>query len=291
VRGNGKIIQELEGDFRGAGWNVIKLLWGGYWDPLLAQDKTGLLAQRMMEVVDGEYQTMKARDGAYVREQFFGKYPELAEAMVANWSNEDIFRLNRGGHDPHKVYAAYDAAVKHKGQPTVILAKTIKGYGMGELGRGAEHFPPAEEGRSGTIAAIKAFRDRFELPVKDEDLEKLPYLKFEEGSKELQYMRERRMALGGYLPSAPPKAEPLPVPPLSAFDALLKAGGDGRELSTTMAFVRIMNILLKRPGHRQARRAHRGRTNRAPSAWKACSARSASGTRTARTTCRRTPTR
>ncbi len=241
VRGNGKIIQELESDFRGAGWNVIKVIWGSYWDPLLAQDKTGLLQKRMMECVDGDYQTFKARDGAYVREHFFGKYPELLK-MVSTWSDDDIWRLNRGGHDPHKVYAAYAAAVAHQGQPTVILAKTIKGYGMGEAGE-AQNITHQQK-KMGTTS-IKAFRDRFKLPVKDEELEALPYLTFPEGSKELDYMRERRMALGGYLPSRRRKAEPLPVPPLSAFDALLKAGGEGREFSTTMSFVRGLNVMLK----------------------------------------------
>ena len=241
VRGNGKIIQELESDFRGAGWNVIKVIWGSYWDPLLAQDKTGLLQKRMMECVDGDYQTFKSKDGAYVREHFFGKYPELLK-MVSTWSDDDIWRLNRGGHDPHKVYAAYAAAVAHTGQPTVILAKTIKGYGMGEAGE-AQNITHQQK-KMGTTS-IKAFRDRFSLPIKDEDLEKLPYLTFPEGSKELNYMRERRMALGGYLPSRRPKAESLPVPPLSAFDALLKAGGEGREFSTTMSFVRGLNVMLK----------------------------------------------
>jgi pyruvate dehydrogenase E1 component len=241
VRGNGKIIQELESDFRGAGWNVIKVIWGSYWDPLLAQDKTGLLQKRMMECVDGDYQTFKARDGAYVREHFFGKYPELLK-MVSTWSDDDIWRLNRGGHDPHKVYAAYAAAVAHKGQPTVILAKTIKGYGMGEAGE-AQNITHQQK-KMGTTS-IKAFRDRFKLPVKDEELESLPYLTFPEGSKELNYMRERRMALGGYSPARRRTAEALPVPPLSAFDALLKAGGEGREFSTTMSFVRGLNVMLK----------------------------------------------
>ena len=241
VRGNGKIIQELESDFRGAGWNVIKVIWGSYWDPLLAQDKTGLLQKRMMECVDGDYQTFKARDGAYVREHFFGKYPELLK-MVSTWSDDDIWRLNRGGHDPHKVYAAYAAAVAHRGQPTVILAKTIKGYGMGEAGE-AQNITHQQK-KMGTTS-IKAFRDRFKLPVKDDELETLPYLTFPEGSTELNYMRERRMALGGYLPSRRVKAESLPVPPLSAFDALLKAGGEGREFSTTMSFVRGLNVMLK----------------------------------------------
>ena len=241
VRGNGKIIQEMESDFRGAGWNVIKVIWGSYWDPLLAQDKTGLLQKRMMECVDGDYQTFKARDGAYVREHFFGKYPELLK-MVSTWSDDDIWRLNRGGHDPHKVYAAYAAAVAHTGQPTVILAKTIKGYGMGEAGE-AQNITHQQK-KMGTTS-VKAFRDRFKLPIKDADLEKLPYITLEEGSKELDYMRERRMALGGYLPSRRRKAESLPVPPLSAFDALLKAGGEGREFSTTMSFVRGLNVMLK----------------------------------------------
>jgi pyruvate dehydrogenase E1 component len=241
VRGNGKIIQELESDFRGAGWNVIKVIWGSYWDPLLAQDKSGLLQKRMMECVDGDYQTFKARDGAYVREHFFGKYPELLK-MVSTWSDDDIWRLNRGGHDPHKVYAAYAAAAAHKGQPTVILAKTIKGYGMGEAGE-AQNITHQQK-KMGTTS-VKAFRDRFKLPVADADLEKLPYLTFPEGSPELNYMRERRMALGGYLPSRRATAEALPVPPLSAFDALLKAGGEGREFSTTMSFVRGLNVMLK----------------------------------------------
>ncbi|RLJ62128.1 pyruvate dehydrogenase (acetyl-transferring), homodimeric type [Sulfurisoma sediminicola] len=240
VRGNGKIIQELESDFRGAGWNVIKVIWGGYWDALLAQDKKGLLRQRMMDCVDGEYQTFKSKDGAYVREHFFNT-PEL-KAMVANWTDDDIWRLNRGGHDPHKVYAAYQSAVNHTGQPTVILAKTIKGYGMGESGE-AQNITHQQK-KMGTTS-LKAFRDRFKLPITDEQLETPPYLKFEEGSAELNYMREKRLALGGYLPQRRRAVEPQPIPPLSAFDALLKATGEGREISTTMAFVRILNVLLK----------------------------------------------
>ncbi len=240
VRGNGKIIQELESDFRGAGWNVIKVVWGSYWDPLLAADKHGLLRQRMMDCVDGDYQTFKSKDGAYVREHFFNT-PEL-KAMVANWSDEDIWRLNRGGHDPHKVYAAYKAAVEHTGQPTVILAKTIKGYGMGESGE-AQNITHQQK-KMGTTS-LRAFRDRFKLPIKDEDLDSLPYLKFAEDSPELKYMREHRQALGGYLPARRRKVEPLPVPPLSAFDAQLKASGEGREFSTTMAFVRILSTLLR----------------------------------------------
>ncbi len=241
VRGNGKIIQELEADFRGAGWNVIKLIWGSYWDPLLARDTKGLLQKLMDECVDGEYQTYRAKDGAYIRKYFFGKYPELLE-MVANMTDDDIWRLNRGGHDPHKIYAAYSAAVKHRGQPTVILAKTVKGYGMGEAGESQNI--THQQKKMGTTS-LKAFRDRFNLPIPDDKIEEVPYLKFAEGSPELTYMREHRMALGGYLPARRRKAEPLEVPPLSAFDAFLKAGGEGREASTTMVFVRLLNILVK----------------------------------------------
>jgi pyruvate dehydrogenase E1 component len=241
VRGNGKIIQELEADFRGAGWNVIKLVWGSYWDPLLAQDKSGLLKRRMMECVDGDYQTFKSKDGAYVREHFFGKYPELAR-MVAHWSDEDIWNLNRGGHDPHKVYAAYHAAVNHKGQPTVILAKTIKGYGMGASGQ-AQNITHQQK-KMGTTS-LRDFRDRFGLPISDDDLEKLPYLKFAEGSPELEYMRGHRQVLGGYLPARRQRAAALDVPPPTAYEPFHKASGDGREISTTMAFVRILNMLIK----------------------------------------------
>ena len=241
VRGNGKIIQELESTFRGAGWNVIKVIWGSYWDPLLANDTKGLLQQRMMECVDGEYQTFKSRDGAYVREHFFGKYPELLE-MVANMSDDDIWRLNRGGHDPHKVYAAYSAAMKHTGQPTVILTKTIKGYGMGEAGE-AQNITHQQK-KMGTTS-LKAFRDRFGLPVPDDKIDEIPYLKFEEGSPEYNYMRERQQAMGGFIHHRRRKAEALQIPPLSAFETLLKASGEGRETSTTMAFVRMLNILVK----------------------------------------------
>ena len=244
VRGNGKIIQELEADFRGAGWNVIKLVWGSYWDPLLAQDKSGLLKRRMMECVDGDYQTFKSKDGAYVREHFFGKHPELAR-MVAHWSDEDIWNLNRGGHDPHKVYAAYHAAMNHKGQPTVILAKTIKGYGMGTSGQ-AQNITHQQK-KMGTTS-LKDFRDRFGLPISDEDLEKLPYLKFAEGSPELEYMRGHRQALGGYLPARRQQAAALDVPPPAAYEPFYKSSGEGREISTTMAFVRILNMLIKDKG-------------------------------------------
>jgi pyruvate dehydrogenase E1 component len=241
VRGNGKIIQELESDFRGAGWNVIKVIWGGYWDPLFQRDTKGILLKRMEEAVDGEYQTLKSKDGAFVRKYFFGKNPELLE-MVATMSDDDIWRLNRGGHDPYKIYAAYAAAMKHTGQPTVILAKTIKGYGMGEAGESQNI--THQQKKMGT-SSIKTFRDRFAIPVPDEKLEEVPYLTFAEGSPELNYMRERRQTLGGYQPARRRKAAPLEVPPLSAFETLLKASGTGRELSTTMAFVRILTTLVR----------------------------------------------
>ena len=240
VRGNGKIIQELESEFRGAGWNVIKVIWGSRWDQLLARDTKGLLMSRMMECVDGEYQTFKSKSGAYVREFFFNT-PEL-KAMVADWSDDDIWALNRGGHDPHKIYAAFQSATNHKGQPTVILAKTIKGYGMGEAG---EAMNIAHQQKKMPVDAIRKLRDRFNIPVADDQLEHVPYVKFEEGSKELEYMRKARMDLGGYLPARRQKAAALQIPALAAFDALLKATGEGREVSTTMAFVRILNILLK----------------------------------------------
>ena len=240
VRGNGKIIQELESEFRGSGWNVIKVVWGRHWDSLLARDGNGILKKRMMEVVDGEYQTFKSKDGAYVREHFFNT-PEL-KALVSDWSDDDIWNLNRGGHDPFKVYAAYHAAVNHKGQPTVILAKTIKGYGMGAAGE-AQNI--THQQKKMPIDSLKRFRDRFKLPLTDQQVEKIEYLRFAEGSKELDYMRARRMDLGGYLPARRRKADPLPMPALSAFEPLLKASGEGREVSTTMAFVRILNILLR----------------------------------------------
>ena len=240
VRGNGKIIQELEGAFRGAGWNVIKVVWGGYWDPLFMKDKSGMLLKRMEECVDGEYQTMKSHDGAYVRKHFFGKYPEL-EALVANMSDEEIWRLNRGGHDPHKMYAAYAAATQHTSQPTVILAKTIKGYGMGEAGEGQNI--THQQKKMGT-SSIKAFRDRFSVPISDDQLEKVPFYRPPEDAPEMQYMRSRIAAMGGSLPSRRRTAEALEVPPLSAFEAQLK-GTDDREVSTTMAFVRILNTLVR----------------------------------------------
>lgn len=239
VRGNGKIIQELESEFRGSGWNVIKVVWGTRWDTLLSRDKSGILMRRMMECVDGEYQAFKSKNGAYVREYFFNT-PEL-KALVADWSDEDIWRLNRGGHDPHKIYAAYHAAANHKGQPTVILAKTIKGYGMGEAGE-AQNI--THQQKKMPIESLKRFRDRFELPIKDEDIEKLPYLTFTKDSPQLKYMAERRMSLGGYLLKRREKAEPLKIPPLEVFDRFMKSTED-RHISTTMAFVQILQLLVR----------------------------------------------
>jgi pyruvate dehydrogenase E1 component len=240
VRGNGKIIQELEAAFLGAGWNVIKVLWGSRWDPLLARDNLGLLRKAMEETVDGEYQNFKAKGGAYTREHFFGKFPEL-KAMVANMSDDEIWRLNRGGHDPLKVYAAYAAAMSHKGQPTVILAKTVKGYG---LGRGGEGQMVAHQAKKLSEEDLRAFRDRFNIPVSDEELSHLPFRAFEEGSEEARYLHARRTALGGFLPIRRRSAAPLTVPPLQAFSTVLEGTGE-REISTTMAFVRILTVLLK----------------------------------------------
>ena len=240
VRGNGKIIQELESVFRGAGWNVIKVVWGSNWDPLFMKDKSGILLKRMEECVDGEYQTFKAHDGAFVRKHFFGKYPEL-EALVANMSDDDIWRLNRGGHDPHKMYAAYAAATKHQGQPTVILAKTIKGYGMGESGEGQNI--THQQKKMGT-SSIRAFRDRFSVPIPDEQLEQVPFYRPPEDAPEMAYLHSRIEAMGGSLPARRRKAEPLEILPLSAFEGQLK-GTDDREVSTTMAFVRILNTIVR----------------------------------------------
>ncbi|NZA27242.1 pyruvate dehydrogenase (acetyl-transferring), homodimeric type [Luteimonas sp. SJ-92] len=243
VRGNGKIIQELEGGFRGAGWNVIKLVWGSYWDPLLAKDKDGMLRKLMMETVDGEYQNCKAFGGAYTRENFFGKYPETAN-LVANLSDEDVWRLNRGGHDPHKVFAAYDRAMNTKGQPTVILAKTVKGYGMGSAG---EALNPTHQTKKLDDEAVRAFRDRFKIPVSDDQLKdgQVPFYHPGDKSDEVNYLKERRSKLGGYLPQRRRKAsEALKAPKLEVFDRLLKSSGE-RTISTTMAFVQALGIVLR----------------------------------------------
>ena len=240
VRGNGKIIQELEAAFLGAGWNVVKVLWGSRWDPLLAKDGQGLLRRVMEECVDGEYQNFKAKGGAYTRENFFGKYPEL-KAMVANMSDEEIWRLNRGGHDARKVYAAYAAASAHRGQPTVILAKTVKGFGMGKAGEGQM---VTHQQKKLSDDDLRAFRDRFNIPVSDEEIARLPFSKPAEDSAELDYLRSRRKALGGFLPARRREAPPLAIPALDAFKPLLESS-EGREISTTMAFVRILTTLLK----------------------------------------------
>jgi pyruvate dehydrogenase E1 component len=240
VRGNGKIVQELEGIFRGAGWNVIKVLWGSGWDQLLAKDASGLLRKRMEECVDGEYQAFKSKNGAYVRQHFFGKYPELAD-MVKDWSDDEIWALRRGGHDPIKVYAAYAAALKHTGQPTVILAKTVKGYGMGEAGEGQNI---THQQKKMGLEALRKFRDRFSIPVSDEKLEEFPFLSLTEDSPEMKYLRQQRAHLGGWLPQRRRKSVSLEVPALSAFAAQLGSTED-REISTTMAFVRILNTVLR----------------------------------------------
>jgi len=240
VRGNGKIIQELESNFRGAGWNVIKVIWGSQWDELLARDTTGRLRQLMEECVDGEYQVFKSRDGAFIRKNFFGRYPETA-ALVQDWSDEKIWRLTRGGHDPSKVYAAYAVAVAHKNQPTCILAKTVKGYGMGPAG---EATMLAHQSKKMDVNALRQFRDRFKIPVADEKLMDLPFIRFPKGSPEDEYLHKTRKALGGYLPARRRKSVSLEVPPLSFFASQLK-GSDGREISTTMAFVRILTALMR----------------------------------------------
>src|SRR6266852_3337687 len=228
VRGNGKIIQELEADFRGAGWNVIKLIWGSYWDPLFARDQEGRLLRVMEETVDGEYQNYKANDGAFVRKHFFGKDPKVLE-MVSRMTDEDIWRLNRGGHDPHKIYAAYAAAVKHKNQPTVVLAKTIKGYGLGKQGQAKN---PTHQLKKVDIATIREMRDRFNVPIPDDRLEELPLYKPKDDDPVMVYLQARRKALGGYLPQRRRRADGVPaVPTLSAFDQQLK-GSEGREIST-----------------------------------------------------------
>ncbi|HEY2735287.1 MAG TPA: pyruvate dehydrogenase (acetyl-transferring), homodimeric type, partial [Polyangiales bacterium] len=240
VRGNGKIIQELEGVFRGAGWQVFKVIWGDQWDNLLARDKDGLLVRRMEEAVDGDYQSYAARDGKFTREHFFGKYPELLR-LVQNLSDNDIKRLNRGGHDPQKVYAAYYAATHTEGQPTCVLAHTVKGYGIGEAGEGKN---PTHQIKELNVDALKAFRDRYRIPIPDDVIANAPFYKPAESSREMQYFRERRKTLGGNVPSRSLKAKPIPVPDLNVFDSLLKGSGD-REMSTTMAFVRALTALTR----------------------------------------------
>jgi len=240
VRGNGKIIQELEGVFRGAGWNVIKVIWGGRWDPLFTRDKNGLMQKRMEECVDGDYQSYKANDGAYVREKFFGQYPELKK-MVEHLSDDEIWRLNRGGHDPQKVFAAYAQAVAHEGSPTVVLAKTVKGYGMGAAGEGMNI---THQQKKMSIEHLRAFRDRFSIPVSDDKISEVPFYRPDEDSPEIQYLRKQREELGGYLPARNSDFEPLTIPDLAAFSSVTKGTGD-REISTTMAFVRILSVLLK----------------------------------------------
>ncbi|MCB1615940.1 MAG: pyruvate dehydrogenase (acetyl-transferring), homodimeric type [Pseudomonadales bacterium] len=240
VRGNGKIVQELEGVFRGAGWNVIKVLWGRRWDPLLVKDKTGLLQKRMDEVCDGELQNYKNNGGAYTREHFFGKYPELLE-LVKDMSDDDIMYLNRGGHDPYKVYAAYHQAVNHKGQPTVILAQTVKGYGMGEAGEASND---THSVKKLDIESLKKFRDNFDIPIDDEALKDIPFYRPDKDSPEMIYMNQRRKLLGGQIPARYHGFDRLQVPALSDFDAITKGSGE-RSISTTMAFVRALSVLVK----------------------------------------------
>lgn len=242
VRGNGKIIQELESLFSGAGWRVLKVIWGSRWDALFAKDKNNIMQKRMEECVDGDYQNYKANDGAYVRKHFFGKYPELAD-MVAHMSDEEIWHLNRGGIDSQKVFAAYAEAVSTKDKPVIILAKTIKGFGMGAAGEGLNI---THQQKKMTIEQLKHFRDRFNIPISDESIEEIPFYRPSEDSPEMRYLRQQREKLGGYVPTRYSQLEPLTVPSLQAFESLLKDSG-GREMSTTMAFVRILSTLLKDP--------------------------------------------
>ena len=240
VRGNGKIIQELEGEFRGAGWNVIKVIWGSYWDPLLARDTEGLLRKRMDDAIDGEYQAFKAKGGAYTRAHFFGKYPELLE-MVSNMSDEDIWSLNRGGHDPHKIYAAYHSAVNHSDQPTVILAKTVKGYGMGGSG---EAINITHSQKKMKMEDLRSFRDRFRVPISDDEVEQMTFYRPPDDAPEVAYLKKCRKALGGNLPVRRLKGDSLTIPPLSVFERLLQDTGD-REISTTQALVQAMTLLCR----------------------------------------------
>lgn len=242
VRGNGKIIQELEGDFRGAGWHVIKLLWGKGWDELLARDKSGKLKQLMMETLDGDYQTYRAMDGAYIRKHFFGRYPETAK-LVEHLSDDEIWELRRGGHEPEKVYAAFHAANEHQGQPTVLLVKTVKGYGMGKAGEGKN---TVHQTKKLSDEDIKYIRDRFNIPIPDSELDKLPYYKPADDTPEMKYLHERRKALGGYLPQRRTHAdESFTVPALETFKAVLEPTAEGREISTTQAYVRFLTQLLR----------------------------------------------
>ena len=240
VRGNSKIIQELEGSFRGSGWNVIKVIWGSYWDQLLAKDKSGLLVKRMNECVDGEYQVFKAKGGSYVRDNFFGKYPELQE-LVSSMTDKDIWRLNRGGHDPHKVYAAYDAAMQNTGSPTVILAKTIKGYGMGKTG---ESVNTTHQQKKLDEDDLLYYRDRFNVPLTDKQVKNVEYFKPSENSEEMKYLKERRLKLGGFIPERSSFAKQIKAPPKDIFDAFMKSTGE-KEMSTTMALVRMLTALLR----------------------------------------------
>ena len=240
VRGNGKIIQELEGIFRGAGWNVIKVIWGSYWDSLIANDKTGHLVKVMNETVDGEYQAMKARDGLYVRENFFGKYQETKE-LVSSLSDKDIWRLNRGGHDPHKVFAAYDKAMKNKGSPTVIIAKTIKGYGMGKTG---ESVNTSHQTKKLDVEDLMYYRDRFDVPLTDQQVKNIEYFKPDNKSPEIKYIKERRMRLGGFLPERTTYSKPIKAPAKDIFDFMKISTGE-KEMSTTMALVRMLTNLLR----------------------------------------------
>jgi len=240
VRGNGKIIQELEGSFRGAGWNVLKVIWGSYWDPLLKADKTGLLMKRMNEVVDGEYQAMKAKGGAYVREKFFGKYPELKE-LVSSMTDNDIWKLNRGGHDPHKVYAAYHAAMQHKGSPTVVIAKTVKGYGMGKSG---ESINTTHQQKKLDEQDLLYYRDRFNVPLTDEQVKNIEYYKPAENSEEIKYLKERRKQLGGFIPERTSLSKPIKAPPKDIFESFMKSTGE-KKMSTTMTLVRMLTNLLR----------------------------------------------
>lgn len=240
VRGNGKIVQELEAVFRGAGWKVIKVLWGSYWDPLLAKDTNGLLQKRMLEAVDGDFMNYKSKDGAYVREHFFGKYPEL-KAMVADMSDDDIWRLNRGGHDPHKVYAAYAEAAKRDGQPTVILAHSVKGYGMGSAGEGQMR---THSQKKLDEEEMIAYKNRFNIPISDEQAARADYYRPDDNSEEIKYLKAQREKLGGPMPSRQRLAAPLEVPDLSVFEPITKGSGD-RDMSTTMAFVRLLTLITR----------------------------------------------